>query len=39
VVGGGVGGASLVVFDQPGVLWNARARLRSLVLGHLGEGG
>jgi pimeloyl-ACP methyl ester carboxylesterase len=31
--------ASLVVFDRPGVLWTARARLRSLVLGHLGQGG
>ena len=31
--------ASLVVFSRPGVLWNERARLRSLVLGHLGESG
>ncbi|MFN2537728.1 MAG: alpha/beta fold hydrolase [Mycobacteriales bacterium] len=30
--------ASLVVFERPGVLWNERARLRSLVIGHLGEG-
>lgn len=31
--------ASLVVFEHPGVLWNDRARLRSLVLGQLGAGG
>jgi hypothetical protein len=27
------------VFDSPGVLWRERARLRSLVVGHLGEAG
>jgi pimeloyl-ACP methyl ester carboxylesterase len=31
--------SSLVVFDSPGVLWRERARLRSLVVGHLGEAG
>ena len=31
--------ASLHVFPRPGVLWNARAAFRGLVLGHLGEGG
>ena len=30
--------ASLFVFPSTGVLWNSRARLRELVLGHLGEG-
>jgi 3-oxoadipate enol-lactonase len=29
--------ASLTVFPSTGVLWNSRARLRALVLGHLGE--
>ena len=31
--------ARLHVFDRPGVLWDHRAEFRSLVLGHLGEGG
>jgi pimeloyl-ACP methyl ester carboxylesterase len=30
--------AALHVFPSTGVLWSERARLRALVLGHLGEG-